>query len=142
MRKQGMAKFTLQDLTAMADTYVVETVMDFKGMGALAKRPEERLSDFDKMDELLGGSGTPSAEVRPYSDDRSTDVLSIRYPVSQAERISQAISDLSRDLSDVEEVEISHASLRPLTGGAGATQRPGSAARPTQPTAAMDTLVD
>jgi len=111
-------------------------------MGALAKRPEERLSDFDKMDELLGGSGTPSAEVRPYSDDRSTDVLSIRYPVSQAERISQAISDLSRDLSDVEEVEISHASLRPLTGGAGATQRPGSAARPTQPTAAMDTLVD
>ena len=81
--------------------------------GALIKRPDERLTDWDRIEELLSATGEP---IEVFSTEpMESELVSVRFRPSATEGVSRAINQFCRRLSAIEGVEVSHARLVPVT---------------------------
>jgi serine/threonine protein kinase len=83
-------------------------------MGALIKRPDERLSDWDHIQKLLGGSKS-TGQLAAVRRDLASEVLSVSYPPDRTERVKDVLSRLSDELCAVGGVEVQRAVMRPVT---------------------------
>ncbi len=80
--------------------------------GALIKRPDERLTDWDRIDSLLSDSG-PVTSLS--SEPMENELVNVRFRASASEGVSRAITQFCRRLSAIEGVEVSHARLVPVS---------------------------
>ena len=113
--------------------------------GALVKRPDERLTDWDEIQRLLappGGATTGEQSVPPIAPmEVEEEVLSIRYQPQQVSRVHSAVQALLTELSDVDGVQLAHGRLAPVTDASGAgagswyAKLGGASATPTAPLA-------
>ncbi|MBJ93483.1 MAG: hypothetical protein CMP23_03310 [Rickettsiales bacterium] len=116
-------------------------------MGALIKRPDERLSDWKRIQELLG-AGRKTGPVASLRTDLVAEVLNVAYPPAAADEVSEVLSRFSDELLGVDGVALQRAVLRPvlddfLTGAAqdmDADPRPSSGSGDTR--AMGTTMVD
>ncbi len=81
--------------------------------GALIKRPDERVTEWSQILKLLKPPG-PAHDVRPK--ERATDLLSVSYPPEAAPVVRRTIERLIGELGAVEDVEVAHGQVVPLTG--------------------------
>lgn len=81
--------------------------------GALVKRPDERLTDWPRILQLLEAPGA-AHDVRPQ--ENTTDLLTITYPAAAAPLVRRSIARLLSDLGSVDELEVGHARVAPLSG--------------------------
>ena len=81
--------------------------------GALIKRPDERLTDWDRIEELLSETGT-TADSSSF-EPMESELVSVRFRGSAAEGVTRAVNQFCRRLSAIEGVEVSHARMVPVT---------------------------
>lgn len=81
--------------------------------GALIKRPDERLTDWDRIQRLLAERPTTAPAVS--SEPFESEMVSIRYRSSAAEGVSRAVAQFCRRLASLDGVEVAHARLVPVT---------------------------
>jgi serine/threonine protein kinase len=89
--------------------------------GSLEKRPEERLTDWQRIQSMLDPSGGPVADLRSSRREMSTEILSVSYSREAAGKVEAAVGALMRGLAALDGVEVSHARLVPVSLDAGDT---------------------
>jgi eukaryotic-like serine/threonine-protein kinase len=89
-----------------------EGLVDFIN-GALVKRPDERLTDWDRIEELLSDGPVDGEELT--DEPMESELVSVRFRSSATEGVSRAVNQFCRRLSAIEGVEVSHARLVPVT---------------------------
>jgi len=80
-------------------------------MGALIKRPDERLSDWNYIRKLLGGDKT-SAETGGVRRDLVSEVVSVAYPPDCTERVRDVLGRFGDELLGIGGVEVHRAVMR------------------------------
>ena len=88
--------------------------------GSLIKRPDERLTDWDRILPMLDGESRP-IELR--ARDYTTELVTITYPPDASASVRTGVERLMSDLSATKGVELGHARVVPVNGpgGIGAT---------------------
>lgn len=84
--------------------------------GALIKRPDERLTDWKQILELLSVPGDATGEISVGSPiaHAETDLLQISYPASALPEVQAAVEGMVRSLSKVPGLHLAHARLTPV----------------------------
>jgi serine/threonine protein kinase len=80
--------------------------------GALIKRPDERLTDWNEIQRLLAPPGGAASETSPTVAppvDLEEELLSIRYAPDQAGKVQDAVEALLSELAGTEGVQLGHA---------------------------------
>jgi len=81
--------------------------------GALIKRPDERLTDWNQILHLLEPAGSvPDIRSREYT----TELVTITYPASADSAVRRGVDRLMSDLGGVKDVELGHARVVPVGG--------------------------
>lgn len=91
--------------------------------GALIKRPDERLTDWDEIQRLLAPpGGEASGEVSSVSApvDMREETITLRFRADQTDRVGSALDTLFTDLADVEGIELGHGRITRITKSAAA----------------------
>jgi CRP-like cAMP-binding protein len=81
-------------------------------MGALIKRPDERLSDWAHIKELLGGG--KSAPVASLRTDLVSEVLNVSYAPDATERVRDVMARFGDELLGIGGVAVHRAVMRPV----------------------------
>ena len=81
--------------------------------GTLIKRPDERLTDWDKIRSLLSGAPATGPSIR--SEITQNELVSIRYSSEAQAGVGAAVNGLLQKLARVDGVEVSHARLVPVS---------------------------
>jgi eukaryotic-like serine/threonine-protein kinase len=106
--------------------------------GALVKRPDERLTDWDRIQSLLSATPGVVTTSQPF-EQLESELISIRYKPDARADVADAMNELFRRLGTVGGVEVSHARMVPVrtsdtpgggvpsTGGGGSVTGKGAA---------------
>ncbi len=88
--------------------------------GALIKRPDERLTDWPRILEMLS---TDTSPIELRSRDFATELVTITYPPSASSAVRTGVERLMSDLASVKGIELGHARVVPVsnTSAVGAT---------------------
>ena len=81
-------------------------------MGALIKRPDERLSDWGQIKALLGGR--KSVPVRSLRSDLVSEMLNVAYPPAATEQVRDVFARFGDELLGIDGVAVQRAVLRPV----------------------------
>ena len=81
-------------------------------MGALIKRPDERLSDWGEISSLLGAR--KSQVVSSLRTDLVSEVLSVSYPPPATEEVRDVFSRFGDELLGIDGVSVQRAVMRPV----------------------------
>ncbi len=84
-------------------------------MGALIKRPDERLSDWNYIQQLLGGRKA-TAQVSTIRTDMVAELLSVSYPPDRTERVQEVMGRFGDELAEMPGIEVHRAVMRPVAG--------------------------
>jgi hypothetical protein len=78
--------------------------------GTLIKKPDERLSDWDRIQRLLD-LDAGEARVAPTKEA----IVRVRFPPSAADRVERALQSFATELQQEPGVEVARATLEPLS---------------------------
>jgi serine/threonine protein kinase len=81
--------------------------------GALVKRPDERLTDWEQILKLLDTQPALTYEVR--SEAKNQELVSLRYTDGTADAVRTAMARWMKELSAIPGVEVAHARLVPVS---------------------------